>query len=275
MPGTVNAAATAAAGSSLFDAHGRLVPREGEAVYSRVDRRYFSLAQPQLNFGEIHDRVTRHLIADRRGVAIGAAEFAARATALRERITADSGAAGLFAGVHVPFLLPARGGADADVGAELDGSLLPAVGRAYVEKLPGFEFRNYCRGHLAQVLQVHPGVRYERLVERHAREPLVGWYFPTAFAGYSIPEQRRVVARLADVVSLSGPLEAAAAFIGTPDLLMRLDNYPNLLALAAVMPTDPKMFQFFEAYGWNLTYNQRSMLGAVSEYFSGGATILA
>ena len=102
---------------------------------------------------------------------------------------------------------------------------------------------------------------------------VVGWYFPGALAGYVIPEQRRLIARLPEAVSLSGPLEVAMAFIGTPDILMKLDNYPNLLALSAVQPHDPRMFHFFEAYGWNLTYNQRSMVGAASEYFSGGLTV--
>jgi hypothetical protein len=102
---------------------------------------------------------------------------------------------------------------------------------------------------------------------------VTGWYFPCALAGFAIPEQRRVMARLPESLSLAGPLEAAMAFIGVPDILMRLENYPNLLALAAVQPPDPRFFHFFEAYGWNLTYNQRSMVGAASEYFSGGLTV--
>jgi hypothetical protein len=274
MPSTLNEPALATAQRPAFGPHGRLVPAEGEAVYSQVDRRYFSLAQPPLDFVAIHARLVRHLTAG--GTSLpSAGDFASAATRLRERIEADACLGGLFTGVHVPFLLPARAGADADIGAEMDAVLLPAVGRSYLEKLPGFEFRNYCQGQLAGHLRIQPGVRYERLVERHAREPLVGWYFPGAFAGYAIPEQRRVIARLPEQVSLAGPLEVAAAFVGTPDLLMRLDNYPNLLAMSAVCPPDPKMFHFFEAYGWNLTYNQRSMIGAVSEYFAGGATILA
>lgn len=272
MPSTVNDAASAA---PTFGSHGRLVPATGEAVYSQVDRRYFSLSQPDCDPAAIHSRLVRHLAAEERGGLLAAADFATATTELRVRIEADPCLSGLFAGVHVPFMLPTRVGTDADIGREMDAVLLPAVGRSFQEKLPGFEFRNYLQGQLVGSLRISPGVRYERLVERHSREPLVGWYFPAAFSGYSIPEQRRVIGRLPESVALSGPLEVAAAFIGTPDVLMRLDNYPNLLALAAVSPPDAKMFQFFEAYGWNLTYNQRSMIGAVSEYFAGGATILA
>jgi hypothetical protein len=256
----------------LFDAHGRLVPIDGELVYSQTDRRYFSLAQPAFTLPGVLAAAAKHLGIPEIERLIPGAEFERRCEASRQKILNDPNLAGLFRGIHVPFvLLPVT--SRPDLGEELDAALLPAVGKAYVEKLPGFEFRNYLQGQLAKAAPIVPGVRYERLVARHASEVVVGWYFPGALAGYAIPEQRRVIARLPESVSLSGPLEVAMAFIGTPDILMRLDNYPNLLALSAVQPHDPRMFHFFEAYGWNLSYNQRSMVGAVSEYFSGGLTV--
>lgn len=256
---------------SLFDDHGRLVPADGELVYSQVDRRYFSLAQPAFTFPAVLAAVAKHLrITNIDG--LSPREFERRCEASRQAILNDAALAGLFRGVHVPFvLLPAT--ARPDIGEELDAVLLPAVGAAYVEKMPGFEFRNYLKGQLSGAVPVFPGVRYDRIVADHASKVITGWYFPGALAGYAIPEQRRVVARLPEAVSLSGPLEAAMAFIGAPDILMRTENYPSLLALTAVQPHDPRMFQFFEAYGWNLTYNQRSMVGAASEYFSGGLTV--
>jgi hypothetical protein len=256
----------------LFDAHGRLVPADGELVYSRVDRRYFSLAQPAFTLPGVLAAVAKHLGIPDIERLIAVSEFERRCEASRQAILDDPNLAGLFRGVHIPFvLLP--GTSRSDLGEELDAVLLPAVGKAYVEKMPGFEFKNYLHGQLTKAAPVVPGVGYERVVARHAAEVVVGWYFPGALAGYAIPEQRRVIARLPEAVSLSGPLEAAMAFIGTPDILMRLDNYPNLLALSAVQPHDPRFFHFFEAYGWNLTYNQRSMVGAASEYFSGGLTV--
>lgn len=256
----------------LFDANGRLVPADGEVVYSQVDRRYFSLAQPAFTFPGVLAAVAKHL-----GIAdldrhIAGSEFERRCEAARQAIMCDPDLAGLFRGVHVPFvLLPST--ARTDVGEELDAVLLPAVATSYVEKMPGFDFRNYLKGQLAGAISVVPGVRYERLLASHAKDVIAGWYFPGALAGYAIPEQRRVMAHLPEAVSLSGPLEAAMAFMGVPDILMRIDNYPSLLAVSAVQPQEPRFFQFFEAYGWNLTYNQRSMVGAVSEYFSGGLTV--
>ena len=256
----------------LFDAHGRLVPVAGELVYSPVDRRYFSLAQPAFTLPGVLAAAAKHLGIPDIERLISATEFERCCEAARQKILDDPNLAGLFRGVHVPFvLLP--GTSRTDIGEELDTVLLPAVGKAYLEKLPGFEFKNYLHGQLSKAAPVVPGVRYERIVKRHASEVVVGWYFPGALAGYAIPDQRRLIARLPEAVSLSGPLEVAMAFIGVPDILMKLDNYPNLLALSAVQPHDPRMFHFFEAYGWNLSYNQRSMVGAVSEYFSGGLTV--
>lgn len=272
MSTTAALSSRSSATGELFDAHGRLIPADGEVVYSKVDRRYFSLAQPAFTFAAAIEAVGRRLGVTGIEKLIATTDFERRCEAARQSILADLALAGLFRGVHVPFvLLPTT--ARADIGEELDSLLLPAVGAAYVEKLPGFEFRNYLTGHLQGAIPVVPGVRYERIVADHRSNVVVGWYFPGALAGYAIPEQRRVIARLPEAVSLTGPLEVAMAFIGTPDLLMRTDNYPNLLALSAVQPLDPRMFHFFEAYGWNLTYNQRSMVGAVSEYFSGGLTV--
>lgn len=272
MSTTATPSSRPSATAELFDAHGRLIPADGEVVYSRIDRRYFSLGQPAFTLAGVLQAAGKHLGVPGVDKHISTGDFERRCEAARQAILADPALSGLFRGVHAPFvLLPTT--ARADIGEELDSAMLPAVGAAYVEKLPGFEFRNYLQGQLQGAIAVVPGVRYERIVEDHGSKVVVGWYFPGALAGYAIPEQRRVIARLPEAVSLSGPLEAAMAFIGAPDILMRTDNYPNLLALSAVQPHDPRMFHFFEAYGWNLTYNQRSMIGAASEYFSGGLTV--
>jgi len=263
---------TAPAGG-LFDGFGRLVPAEGDTVYSVVDRRYFSLAKPSFSFRGIRESVARHLNLPSLGAVVSLESFERRCETIRARALANPALASLFSGVHVPFLL-VPDTATADIGEELEQMLLPAVGRSFNQSMPGFDCKNYCDGQLAKKLDIVPNVRYERLVKQHASQVVVGWYFPACMAGFSIPCQRRLVSRLPDALILSGPLEAAMAFIGVPGILMRMENYPNLLALSAVQPSaDPRMFQFFEAYGWNLNYNQRSMVGAVSEYFAGGLTL--
>ena len=67
--------------------------------------------------------------------------------------------------------------------------------------------------------------------------------------------------------------------ICSPELLYKSDGkYGKLLALSSVEPTNPEedfFFWFFESYGWDLEFNMRSYLGAVSEDYSGGLTVLA
>ena len=206
MSTTATRSSRPSATAELFDAHGRLIPAEGELVYSTVDRRYFSLAQPAFTLAGVFQAVCKHLGATNIDKLISPGDFEQRCEAARQAILADPATAGLFRGVHVPFvLLPAT--ARADIGEELDAVLLPAVGAAYVEKLPGFEFRNYLQGQLQGAIPVVPGVRYDRIVADRGSKVVVGWYFPCALAGYAIPEQRRVIDRLPEAVSLSGPLK--------------------------------------------------------------------
>ena len=129
-----------------------------------------------------------------------------------------------------------------------------------------------------RVLGTDPESRWNKLEAAWQKSTLVGWYFPTALAGFAIPDQVKTLGRLPEALILSGVLEVSAALIGTPNLLMKSDGkYPNLLALTANTPTLPEtkhLFWFFEAYGWNLNFNWRSKIGAVSEYYSGGLTIV-
>lgn len=258
----------------LFDSHGRLIPTAGDVVYSQVDRRYFQLVQPKLDFAQIHARVAKHLGVPNLDAILSRADFEARCDAQKKKLLAKPETAGLFSGVHVPFLLVPQT-AQADVGEEVESKLLGPVGASFTEALPKYTFKNYAAGQLAGQLAIVPNVRYERLIAAHKERAIAGWYFPTVTTGYAVPDQRKAMARVPDDLCLSGPLEAAMALLGTPDTLVTTERYPNLLGLTAVQPKDPKMFHFFEAYGWNLTYNQRSMVGTVSEYFAGGLTIFA
>ena len=86
------------------------------------------------------------------------------------------------------------------------------------------------------------------------------------------------MSRLDGKFALSGILEVASAFIGSPSLLMKVgENYPNGLALTGVQSVDSNSenyFWYFESYGFNLNLNYRSMVGPASEYFSGGLTLV-
>ena len=69
-------------------------------------------------------------------------------------------------------------------------------------------------------------------------------------------------------------LFTAAALIGSPSLLQKKDGYPPLLCLSALESTEGPFFYHFESYGQDLTFNRRSYLGAVAEYWSGGLSAI-
>lgn len=257
----------------LFNLSGRLYPAEGERIYSPIDRGYFSLNQPAIDYGVIHANIAKFLKVPSLADIISVESFQERCEKIKATVTADENTRNLFKGIQIPFLaLPPAG--DADIGHQLDSVLLEGVDRSYTAKFPEFTFTNYMHGELAGKLSVVPGVRYEKLLDAWKQGPVVGWYFPTCMAGFAIPDQRALMKRLPEQLILSGPIEASFAFVGMPGILMKKDNYPNLLALTAVKPTRNHFFCFFEAYGWNLTFNQRSMIGTVSEYYAGGLTVI-
>jgi hypothetical protein len=261
---------------SIVDGQGRLIPQAGDRVYSPIDRGYFCLTQPHL---ELDSRIASALSTlglDHDSSSDIAGQYVQELNACRESLLGDPQLRGLFEGVHVPFVLPP---ATEDFGQEFDQVLLPAVERSFLRAHPGREFRNFCSNGLAGNSSIVKSSRWGRIPAARVDSYVTGWYFPTALSGYAIPDQRTIVARLPESLVLSGPSEVAAAMICSPELLYKSDGkYGKLLALSSVEPTNPEedfFFWFFESYGWDLEFNMRSYLGAVSEYYSGGLTVLA
>ena len=261
---------------SLFDSQGRLVPADGDRVYSQVDRGYFCLTQPALDLSDRIFRATAFLWPERSEARGATAEVVDKLNESREAIRGDSQLAGLLHGVHVPFVLPQS---TENFAEEFDRTLLPAVERSFRDAYPDRDFRNFCSRGLAGNSSINGSSRWGRVPASRTDSYVCGWYFPTAFSGYAIPDQRTIMSRLPDQLLLSGPSEVAAALVSSPELLYKTDGkYGKLLALSSVEPTAAEenfFFWFFESYGWDLDFNSRSYLGAVSEYYSGGLTVLA
>jgi len=260
----------------LFDSVGRLRPIAGERVYSRDDRGYFDLRQPKLDWEAVGARMER-LFDGGRETQYSLSGIRDRLEACRQSTMSDSSSRGLFDGVHVPFVLPAA--MESDLGRELEDVFIPTACRSFLAEYGEYSATNLCVGTLPGGVKIVPNTRWDRVLQARAQGPVMGWYFPLALKGFAIPDQRALISRLPEAMILSGPFEIAASLVACPELLMRQDDkYPNLLALSAMEPVDADqahMFWFFEAYGWNLCFNRRSMIGPVSEYFSGGITLLA
>lgn len=252
----------------LFDAAGRLKPDGLAAPVNAATRGYFGLVQPALDYKALHVRYTA---AFGTGALPDAAEFQRRAEAVLARLGNTTETAGILAGVKIPFMLPR--GSNEDIGAALQDCYLPALQASFKATLPDYDFVDHHSLSLAGQLTVATGSRHERLVAAMELNAVVGWYFP-CLAEYSVPAMLEGVAALPDDFLLAGGYDTCAALIGAPDLLLRRNGYPPLLWLAALAGDKSGEGHYFEAYGYNLTFNRRMHFGEVAEYWNGALIVL-
>jgi len=256
-----------------IDTNGRLVPETSEFVYSQVDRRYFFLDQPSLDLSGIFARFERHFMGK---ISITEKEFTDQINSLVQNLADDAAHKELLSGVYVPFVIPAYL-SQMDLG-EAFAELVNLVEKSFASEFQKYEFHDYTDKNYSKNMQIVPTSRIDETYKKLKSGDLIGLYFPAALAGFAIPSQRDAIGRLDRKFALSGPLEVACAFIGSPSLLMKSgENYPNGLVIAGVQSVEPNQrndFWYFEAYGFNLNINCRSMVGPASEYFSGGLTLV-
>lgn len=253
---------------AVFDNFGRCVPGVLSTPAHEKTRRYFACVQPEVDYGAIHGRLSRHLGG---GDQIDAEAFEARARAIIASLKADEAHKGITDGVFVPFYLPA--GAVADVGAEIERKYLPAVKGAYEEAFPERSFDNHCSIPLDGRLSVADQGRHAVLLERLAGETVVGVFF-VALTEYSIPAARERVEQLPERFLLAGGLDTCAALIGSPGLLLREDGYPPVLWFGGLDSEAADANYHFEAYGYNLTLNRRVHFNDAAESWANGIVVL-
>ncbi len=252
----------------LFDHHGRCRPDGLQAPVHIATRGYFSLTQPALDYDAIRARFAAVWGSD---TLPDAAAFRQRAEAVLERLRKDVATSNLLKGVHVPFLLPRA--KHADIGEALRTRYLPALNRAFKAALPEFDFVDHHVSPLDGLLSVASGSRHQRLIDAMAVEAVVGWYFP-CLSEFSVPAAIERLDSLPEDILLAGGYDTCAALIGSPDLLLRRDGYPPLLWLAALATVEAGEGQYFEAYGYNLTFNHRMHFNQAAEYWNSGIVVL-
>ncbi len=253
----------------LFDNYGRRIPPVGlDAAVHQKSRRYFLCVQPMVDYAAIHSRLEKHLGALGTLSAVG---FEDRAESILKDLRGDECLENITKGVGVPFILPQT--SCGDIGQELEQTYLKAVGQSFHDMFPKREFQNHHKGRLTGTFGIAPGSRHERLVDAVRRAVVVGWYFP-CLTGYSIDAAIEQLASLPEKFLLAGGLDTCAAFIGSPDLILRADGYPPLLWLAALSGEKKGIGYHFESYGYNLTFNRRPYLDLVAEYWASGLVVL-
>jgi hypothetical protein len=202
----------------------------------------------------------------------GIEEFEKRIREILARLADDPASANILNGVCVPFMLPQA--THEDVGSALASDYLPRVEASFVRSIPDYRFVNHASAALNQEFDVIESSRHTRLIESMAEDAVVGCYFP-CLSEYSIPAAVEQVAHMPKHFLLAGGYDTCAAFMACPDLLQRSDGYPPLLWLAALRPRrDEDSAFYFEAYGGDLTFNQRVHFKGAAEYWSSALVVL-
>ncbi|MFH2139393.1 MAG: hypothetical protein ABII63_01200 [Pseudomonadota bacterium] len=253
--------------SHTFDEHGRCIPTNLSAPAHALSRHYFSITPPQIDYAAIHARATEHL--GDCGITVDA--FAKRCEDLLHTLRADPQSRNITQGVVVPFLLPQA--EHADYGEALSQRYIPAVAHAFAQAFSQYSFTDHNKNVMAGQLCINPGSRHERLLQAMQQGPVVGCYFP-CLSEYSLPAALERVQALPEQFLLAGGYDTSAALVGTPGLLQRTDGYPPLLWLAAVQAEKPLVGYYYEAYGYNLTFNRRPHFGQTAEYWNSGLVVL-
>ena len=264
---------------TLFDEHGRRVPFEGMRAFNNVSRRYYQLNQPDIQFDTVLRRMNKHA-----GVAesISAHQFESACLDLMKTAKEDASIRDICKGVHVPFICP-KFVDDIDLGEEFEQNWLAAVGSSFAAMFPQYHFKSTLQGDapsLRGTLTLAKGARYEHFLRARRQGVIVGWYFPTALQEYDTASQRGQMRTLPlpEMLVLSGGFEAAAALVGSPDLLMNTETYPPVLCLSAFEHIDKRLMLCFKAYGlslefWLLTQMLVPGITQVSEQWAGGLTL--
>jgi hypothetical protein len=251
----------------LFDEYGCRNALETANVNRNLRRRYIC-AQPEINYTKIHARISTHL-GD--AESISALEFELRAESILNQLRNNPTTRRITNGVHVPFFLPKA--IHADIGKALDEYYLPAVESSFQSMFPKFTFTNYHKTGLSGKLSVAEGSRHDQVVHTMSERCVVGYYFPCLLE-YSIPEAIKQMQQTPDACLLAGGFDTCAAFVGSPDLLLRMDAYPPLLWLAGLAGKNVAIGYHFEAYGYNLTFNRRPHFGQAAEYWTSSLVVL-
>lgn len=242
----------------LFDANGRLNPENVSAETHRKSRNYFRIVQPKVNLTAIYNRTKRHLP----GVYPTLEEFTQRVEALLDGMKQNPRTRAALNGAHVPFMLPQ--GKIADEGASLESTYLKALTSSYKAHYPAFTFKDHHKQSLEGLFKVAPASRHQTLLDKMEHEPVVGLLIP-AMREFSVPAGVEKMGQLPKNMLLAGGIDTCAALIGNPELLSRDEGYAPLLWCAA-LESKPGESYYFEAYGYDLTFNRRKHFDKASEY---------
>ena len=256
----------------LFDEFGRCIPSGLKAPAHGKIRRWFTCVQPDIDYAAIHRRIDTHLNG---GNALTAADFERRAEAILDKVKADPATANIANALRIPFFIPKAADIKSrDIGESLDKTYIKAVEHSFLADNPKQAFSDHnAKEGLTGRLKVTPGSRHDQLLDAVAKDTVVGYFFQ-CFSEYSVPAAVEKTQQLPAQFLLNGGIDTCAVMVGAPGLLQKKDGYPPLIWLAALTGERADAGYFFEAYGYNLTFNRKVHFDQAAEFWSSGLVVL-
>lgn len=264
----------------FFDDNGRRVPGKYERVFGSAPSFYYKLNQPATDYESVLVRAKQF-----NGVPEGVthSEFKIRAETLLEKIETNPAYANLLKGVKIPFITRRKVGS-ADLGEELENSLLPSLKESFNAQFPDAHFKAVLQSNseLPGNISLAQESRYQTLISAVEVGTVVGWYFPQALQEFDTQSQRIQMTTLPGLASanvcLSGGIDICAAIAGIPDLLISDEFYTPILCMSAYVHRDPRLVLLIKAYGphmefWCMTQMLTHDTTQVSEQWAGGITV--
>lgn len=263
---------------SYFNSNGRRKASADLRIFSEVPQNYYRLSQPKIDYENVlfNSKKFGNINAD-----INLKIFAEACESLKNEIQLDVNLNALLNGVHIPFIVRKIDSLE-DLGKDLEDVELPAYQKAFNAAYPEAHFKAVLQSNsmLAGSISLDSRSRYDKFLEQAKENVLIGWYFPQALQEFDIASQRQQMTELPGEknICLSGGIDAIAALIGTPGLLISDEFYAPILCLSSYVHSDPRLVMLMKSYGphmefWCMTQMLSKNVSQVSEQWSGGLTI--
>ncbi|MBI5765734.1 hypothetical protein HZA71_00725 [Candidatus Falkowbacteria bacterium] len=223
----------------LFDRNGRFIPFSALKIAICDPNPNFHFKQPEINYGEILERIRRHLAVGlgQEPLDIGLAsvgEFEERTLAVKAKLDTDPRTINATKGIWLPIALPQLqlllSENNGDYGALLN-QFVAGVASAYAEDYPNRSFTNYRQNDLTGNVSIFPGSRHDRLITEMVKGTVVGIVL-LPFGGYSVNACREIwsghelFSQILNRMFLGGGLDVAIAYMAFAKELCRDNNTP-------------------------------------------------
>ncbi len=265
---------------SFFNERGRRALTKPFRVFDTEDLDYYYIQNKEVELAEILKNFHDVGI----GKSISLEKFQSSLESLKNKFQRIDSLKNLFNGVHVPFIVPRRNDAGADLNYIAVERLLPHLESSFKRQYPEAHFKAIMQGGstISENLRVDDRSRYGSLLNAAIYSDLIGWYFPQALQQFDIESQVRQIEELPHEsgLCLSGPMEVLSANIGKPDLLINKEGYAPILTMPAVKHVDDFLTLALKSYGphlefWCLSNELTPGVKQVSEQWSGGISIFS